>query len=160
MVLQRRASIRRRSRLFPKRRISGFLPSALIFGLVLAALCNSSARANSSCMVLPPASAAGFQAALQMFLDNGCHLGWQHDPAIGTTNGVHPNVQVYYSPGLWQWMTTGKRQGDAPEAAILVKAQYGDTAHPDQLTDWAIMVKDQTGSWDGWYWADLVPTAS
>src|SRR4051812_19711211 len=102
-----------------------FLPCAFVLGLVLGPLCSIPARAASSCAALPPASAPGFQAALQTFLDKGCYLSWQHDPTIRTTNGVHPNVQVYYSPSLWQWMTTGQRQGDAPEAAMLVKAQYG-----------------------------------
>lgn len=135
-------------------------PRVFVWRLLVWGLCSVQAQADQSCEALPRASAPEFQPALQAFLDNGCYKGWQHDPAIRTTNGVHPNVQVYYSPSLWQWMTTGKRRGDAPEAAMLVKAQYSDTAHPDQLTDWAIMVKDQTGAWDGWYWADLSPSAS
>ncbi|MBV9306472.1 MAG: hypothetical protein JOZ45_10050, partial [Acidobacteriaceae bacterium] len=140
--------------------ISHFIPRAFAWVLVLAGLCSTPGWADSPCPALPPASAPDFQAALQAFLDNNCYGGWTHDPQVRTTNGVHPNVQVFYSPSLWEWMTAGKRQGDAPEAAMLVKAQYGDPAHPDQLTDWAIMVKDQTGSWDGWYWADLAPSAS
>jgi mono/diheme cytochrome c family protein len=34
-----------------------------------------------------------------------------------------------------------------------VKEQYVSLTAP--LHEWTIMVKDQTGSWDGWYWADL-----
>jgi len=97
---------------------------------------------------------------LQAFLDDNCYKSWKHDPAIRTTNGVHPNVQVYYSPSMWAWMTTGNRQGDVPESAMLVKEQYGDPTHPTTHTDWALMIKDRDGAWDGWYWADLVPSSS
>ncbi len=73
---------------------------------------------------------------------------------------MHPNVQVYYSPTLWSWLIAGNRQADISDGAILVKAQFSDSTHPTQLTDWSIMVKDRDGAWDGWYWADLVPSST
>jgi len=112
------------------------------------------------CVALPPAIAPNFQSSLQAFLDSGCYLSWVHDPKIRTTNGVHPNVKIYYSPSIWTWLTTGKRQGDVPDGAVLVKEQYGDPSTPTKLTDWAVMVRDQAGAWDGWYWADLVPSSN
>jgi hypothetical protein len=115
---------------------------------------------GDQCATLPPATMQNFQPVLQAFLDNNCYKSWEHDPRIRTTNGVHPNVQVYYSPDIWNWLTKERRQGDVPEGAMLVKEQYGDPDHPTTLTDWAIMVRDRAGAWDGWYWADLVPTAS
>ncbi len=112
--------------------------------------------AAGPCGALPPATAPGFQDSLQTFLNNKCYQdsGWQHDPAIRGTNGVHPNVKVWYSPLMWAWMIGG-RKGDAPEGGILVKEQYGDQQHPTELTDWAVIVRDQAGSWDGWWWGDL-----
>jgi hypothetical protein len=112
--------------------------------------------AVGACGTLPPATAHDFQASLQAFLDNKCYQssGWRHDPDIRGTNGVHPNVKVWYSPGMWAWMTGG-RHGDAPEGGILVKEQYGDTPSPTLLTDWAVMIRDKEGSWDGWWWGDL-----
>jgi hypothetical protein len=74
-----------------------------------------------ACGTLPPATALDFQASLQAFLDNKCYQtsGWRHDPDIRGTNGVHPNVKVWYSPSMWAWMTGG-RHGEAPEGGILV----------------------------------------
>jgi hypothetical protein len=126
--------------------------------LLLVFLFHLSAHAADPCRPLPPATSNDFQAQLQKYLDNHCYQGWKHDPTIRTTDGVHPNVQVYYSPTLWTWLTTGNRQAEIPDGAILVKAQFGDPAHPTTLTDWAIMVEDRAGAWDGWYWADLVPS--
>src|SRR5271165_6109303 len=117
------------------------------------------ARAADPC-TLPLATSAAFPALLQAFLDGHCYQGWEHDPRIRTTDGVHPNVQVYYSPTLWTWLIRGNRLADIPDGAILVKAQFSDPAHPTQLTDWSVMVKDRDGAWDGWYWADLVPSNS
>jgi hypothetical protein len=135
-------------------------PAIFLAGLLLALALQRGAQAANPCSTLPPATAPGFQTILQAFLDNACYQSWTHDPAIRTTDGVHPNVQVYYSPSLWSWLTTGKRIGEPPEGGLLVKAQFGDTSNPTKLTDWAIMVKDRDGAWDGWYWADLVPTSS
>ncbi len=78
---------------------------------------------------------------------------WQHDAQIRSTNGVHPYAKVWYSPTLWDWLTVGNRQGNVPDGAMLVKEQYVNLTAP--LREWTIMVKDSTGSWDGWYWADL-----
>src|SRR5271166_523447 len=117
------------------------------------------ARAADPC-TLPPATAVGFPAQLQAFLDDHCYQSWEHDPRIRTTDGVHPNVQVYYSPTLWTWLIRGNRLADIPDGAILVKAQFSDSTHPTLLTDWSVMVKDRDGAWDGWYWADLVPSSS
>ncbi len=114
------------------------------------------AWAVGPCSTLPRATTSGFQEALQTFLDNQCYstLGWKHDPEIRGTNGVHPNVKVWYSPEMWAWMTSG-RQGDAPEGGILVKEQFGDSTDRARLTDWSVMVKDKAGAWDGWWWGDL-----
>src|SRR5271156_714207 len=133
--------------------------------LLLAFVFEFSARAAAPCTPLPPATSAAFPARLQAFLDNHCYESWTHDPNVRTTDGVHPNVQVYYSHTLWDWLLAGNRQADIPEGAMLVKAQFAPTdpknpINPQKwkLTDWAIMVKDRDGAWDGWYWADLVPS--
>lgn len=126
------------------------------FLLLLAVAVSTAGRLQADpCAALPAASASGFQALLQNYLDAGCYKTWQHDARIRTTNGVHPRVQVYFSPLMWTWMTTGQRQGDVPDSAILIKEQYGDDKYPTTVSDWAVMVRDSQGAWDGWYWADL-----
>ncbi len=124
--------------------------------LLVLTLCGV-AHAADSCAPLPPATSQDFQQLLQAFLNDRCYVkqNWQHDPQIRGTNGVHPNVKVWYSPAMWRWMTVQDRKGEAPQGGILIKEQYGDPKHPIELTDWAVMIRDTAGSWDGWWWGDL-----
>ena len=117
--------------------------AALLLTLLSAFVFEFSARAADHCTPLSPATSATFPAQLQAFLDNHCYQTWKHDPKIRTTHGVHPNVQVYYSPTLWNWLVAGNRQVDVPEGAVLVKAQFSDSSNPTKLTDWSVMVKDR-----------------
>ena len=110
------------------------------------------------CEPLPAASTAGFGARLQAFMDALCYRGWDHDTAVRTSDGVHPWVKVYYSPGMRQWQQAGARDAVIADGAMLVKEQYRTQDAP--LTEWTVMVKDKGGSFDGWYWADLVPTSN
>jgi cytochrome c553 len=108
-----------------------------------------------ACQPLPAASTDGFDAKLQDFMDNFCYRSWDHDAAVRSSDGVHPWVKVYYSPGMRQWQDAGARDADIADGAMLVKEQY--RTQTAALTEWTVMVKDKTGSFDGWYWADLVP---
>ncbi len=141
-------------------------PWSKVLLLTTAITLAQSARAINACAPLPAATAPGFQSMLQAYLDDACYKDtllpqpWQHDPKIRGAQGVHPNVMVWYSPEIWNWLTKQNRQGDAPEHGLLIKEQYGDPDHPDKLTDWAVIVRDNSGAWDGWYWADLVPSNS
>jgi len=110
---------------------------------------------SGPCAPLPAASSPGFERRLERFMNAFCYQkqNWEHDAQIRTSDGVHPYVKVWYSPALWDWLTVSGRGGNVPDGAILVKEQYVSLTAP--LHEWTIMVKDQTGSWDGWYWADL-----
>ncbi len=128
------------------------------FVLCLAALAMTrGAAATDGCGTLPAATSPGFQMALQAFLDARCYVkqNWRHDPNIRGTQGVHPNVKVWYSPEIWQWLTTDGHKGNAPMGGILIKEQYSEPQHPDKLTDWAVIIRDDAGAWDGWWWGDL-----
>jgi hypothetical protein len=127
--------------------------------LFLAAVLLPSAMAQP-CSTLPRADSKNFEKKLETFLNDFCYQkqGWVHDPSVRTSDGVHPFVKVYYSPSMWYWMTTGAREGDVPEGAMLVKEQYPSASQP--LNEWTIMVKDPSGSYDGWYWADLSPKST
>jgi hypothetical protein len=130
--------------------------------LLVAALAMAQAAfaQGNACAALPRATAKNFEKKLEAFLNDYCYQkqGWVHDPSVRTSDGVHPFVKVYYSPAMWSWMTTGGRQGDVPEGAMLVKEQYPSATQ--SLNEWTIMVKDAGGSYDGWYWADLSPKST
>jgi hypothetical protein len=122
----------------------------------------------SQCARLPVPSAVGvveFERRLIEFLKGRCYQKWTADREIRDTGpfvggvyyGTHPAVRVFYSPEMWDW--TKKREqrgfaGDAPDGAVVIKEQFTPPASPDSpLTGWSIMVRDEKGSWDGWYWS-------
>jgi mono/diheme cytochrome c family protein len=111
-----------------------------------------------------------FQKILSDFLQRGDYLrlGWSEDKGLRDTGpfiknfsfGVHPTVKIYYSPEIMMWLIAG-RTGVIPDGAMIIKEQYTAPAaqyqlrKPDPVTDWTIMIKDSTGSKDGWYWAEI-----
>jgi hypothetical protein len=128
-----------------------------LLAAVLFWICASGvSRAMAACAPLPPASAPHFLEHLTGFLNNLCYQQekWQHDAQVRTSDGVHPFVKVRYSPKLFDWMTVTDRNGPVPNGATVVKEMYTSIDAP--LTEWTVMVKDSSVSWDGWYWADLV----
>jgi len=114
----------------------------------------------ATCQALPPASSAGFEAQLESFIAASCYhaAGWMHDANVRSSDGVHPFVKIWYSPQMWHWITVQRREGNPPDGAMLVKEQFPEPTAT--LSGWTIMVKDSTGSHDGWYWASLSPPGS
>jgi mono/diheme cytochrome c family protein len=134
------------------------LIAALVLLLLVggpSAMLAASSPTSGPCAPLPAASSAGFEPLLEKFMNSFCYQkqDWQHDAQVRTTDGVHPYVKVWYSPSLYNWLTVSGREGEVPDGAMLVKEQYVSLTAP--LHEWTIMVKDSTGSWDGWYWTDL-----
>jgi Cytochrome P460 len=87
----------------------------------------------------------------------------------GTYNGTHAPVLVWYSPEMYAWLAANRPSSDSPAAAqpvpdgaIMVKEMYTPPASacaaidPDYLlpteNSTAVMVRDSTGSHDGWFW--------
>jgi mono/diheme cytochrome c family protein len=111
-----------------------------------------------------------FQKILTKFLQGGDYLklGWSEDKGLrdtgpfinGKSLGVHPTVKIYYSPEIMHWLVAD-RTGPIPDGAMIIKEQYSAPAaqyqlkKPDPVTDWTVMIKDATGSKDGWYWAEI-----
>jgi hypothetical protein len=123
------------------------------------------ATARAACPdSLPLPSSVGEQAyepILNEFLRGGCYRTWVHDREIRNTGpfidgrnfGTHPAVRVYYSPRVWEWMTTGRRQGRIEDNGIIVKEMYTPPASDSAaLEGWTTMVRDSAGAFDGWYW--------
>jgi hypothetical protein len=124
-----------------------------------------------------------YDEALQTFLrdrDYATTLQWQHDltwrltgPYVGPIEGglsfgVHPAVRGYYSPEIIDWLCDG-RQGAIPNGAMIIKEMHPiNTALNIGLeedgcmeiraevepTSWAVMVRADQASVDGWYWAN------
>ena len=121
-------------------------------------------------------SVPAFESELFPFLDSRRYveLGWKSDKSIrdtgpwidGSYYGTHPAVRVYYSPGLVRWLAAG-RVGTIPDGEMIIKEQYpppavrheGKTESEirESLESWTVMVKDASGSHDGWFWSN--PTA-
>src|SRR5262245_16666775 len=116
---------------------------------------------------------AQYEEKLFAFLNSReyAKLGWAHDKGIRDTGsfidgryfGTHPAVRVYYSPGVMKWLVGG-RVGTIPDGEIIIKEQYaapalrhhGKTEEQlwESLESWTVMVKDSTGSHDGWFWSN------
>jgi hypothetical protein len=107
-----------------------------------------------ACRPLPAASDPNFLTRLTGFMNKYCYktLNWQHDAALRSSSGTHSTqIQVWYSPSLFTWLTAGDRRASIPDGAIMVKEE-----HPNgPLNGWSVMIKDSDVSWDGWYWASL-----
>ncbi|GAA5510948.1 hypothetical protein [Novipirellula caenicola] len=98
-------------------------------------------------------------------------LGWRKDKTVrdtgpyidGTYYGTHPAVRVFYSPGITRWLAEG-RVGPIADGEMIIKEQYAPPAilHRDKseaelrdsLESWTVMIKDSTGSHDGWFWSN------
>jgi len=105
-------------------------------------------------------------------------LGWVGDmkwrmtgPYVGEIGsgesfGVHPAVRIYYSPEVIDWLCDDM-QGEIPDGAMIIKEMHGIDDDLDiklnregcmviradvEPDSWAIMVKQNDASHDGWYW--------
>ncbi|MEQ9262494.1 MAG: cytochrome P460 family protein [Owenweeksia sp.] len=125
-----------------------------------------------------------YEKQLYTFLDSLEYerLGWKRDKSVRNTGpyvdgkmyGVHPAVVIYYSPEVIEWLKGG-REGEIPDGAMIVKVMYSAPAqryvdlsmeevseliHNDEANlfdGWTVMVKDKSGSKDGWFWSYYAP---
>lgn len=117
------------------------------------------------CRPLPLPSAVGvveFERQLIPFLKGRCYKSWVADREVRDTGpfvngvyyGTHPAVRVFYSPAAWDWVKKRDRKGDPADGSVIVKEQYTAPAAEDSvLNGWSVMLRDEKGSWDGWYWS-------
>lgn len=116
---------------------------------------------------------ADYEAQLFKFLNDRQYkaLGWTSDKRVRDTGpfingkyyGTHPAVFIYYSPEIIRWLDEGKQQA-IPNGAMIVKEQFeppaaryeglDDQQRFEHLSSWTIMVKDSSGSHDGWFWSN------
>lgn len=122
-----------------------------------------------------------FDERLQDFLVNGGYKHWAHDltwrltgPYVGEIGsgksyGVHPAVRIYYSPEIVDWLCGRKKELDAnamlvkemhdiddslgidPQGSCMVIPKSSNDIEP---TSWAVMVRTEGKTFDGWYWAN------
>lgn len=127
-----------------------------VVSLLLITACGSNSgnsSEKSACTALQPSSSPGFLPQLTKFLNEGCYKSWQHDANVRSSQMVHPYVQVYYSPNIWNWLINGDRSARIIDGSMMVKEQYKNEDGTGFM-DWTVMVKDSS-VWDSWYWADI-----
>lgn len=123
-----------------------------------------------------------YDEALVTFINQRDYIsmGWKADknwrmtgPYVGKIGegksyGVHPAVKIYYSPEVTEWLCKN-REGELPDNAMIVKEMRNindslniqlnnegcmEIPDPDLPAEsWAIMVKHNDFTHDGWYWA-------
>ncbi len=119
-----------------------------------------------------------YEEKLYAFLDSRGYEDWKRDKAVRNTGpfvngqmyGVHPAVRIYYSPEVIKWLKNN-REGDIPDGAMIIKEMFTAPAQryasfsakevTDLISDtvarlfdgWTVMVKDKSGSKDGWFWS-------
>lgn len=118
-------------------------------------------------------SVPAYEAKLFPFLEGRRYeeLGWLRDKRVRDTGpyidgkyyGTHPAVRVIYSPGVIRWLMDG-RVGAIPDGEMIIKEQYPAPAARHEgkteaelrqsLESWTVMVKDSSGSRDGWFWSN------
>jgi hypothetical protein len=75
----------------------------------------------------------------------------------GVYLGTHPAVRVWYSPAMKAWM--GDRSKCIPQGAMIIKEMFEPPAelyiglNPPDASWWTVMVRDENGAWDGWFWS-------
>ena len=158
----------------------------LIKRLVLLLPVLISAHAVAECVApsapQAPATTANYQAAVQTFVKSGCFLKdptWGHDLGPRLTGAqasndqktytVHDKFQVYYSPGMLQWMvqnrlpnaTPAPGQQTIPDGAAMVALVYPiGAAPPVGLNGYLVMIRQGAGRptdpASGWFFSQLV----
>lgn len=99
---------------------------------------------------------------LANFIWAGCPqlLNWPHDAAIRMsgpspqgTRSVHGFVLNYYAPSVYAWLKAGRPEGGIPDGAVILKQMYADNnGKPGAVSGWAMLVKQKSASYDGWFW--------
>lgn len=112
-------------------------------------------------------------------------LGWSKDKGVRDTGpfidevyyGTHPAVRIYYSPEVMAWLEKGRpKDMPIPDGAMIIKEmftppaaiyqqfaadpQYRDPKKYEKLlarlvNNWTVMVKDNSATSDGWFWASI-----
>lgn len=113
-----------------------------------------------------PLSAANM-AGVAQFIWAGCpqQLNWPHDtaprmsgPQPGGTKSVHGFVYNYYAPSVYAWLKAERRGKTLPDGALIIKQMYKDVGGaPGAISGWAVMVKQASASYDGWFWGFVDP---
>jgi hypothetical protein len=118
--------------------------------------------------------------ALTYFLKSECYHTWAHDndpryadnirmtgPLI---NGVgymtHARVRIYYSKEAVDWLEGG-RKGKIEDKAVIIKEMFFTNPHPgkdgpdpQEINGWAVMVRSNESTKDGWLWFLHYPNGS
>lgn len=116
---------------------------------------------------IAPLSASNMQGVAN-FIWAGCPqiMKWPHDsaprmsgPSPTGKGSVHGYVLNYYSPSVYAWLKAGRPAGGIPDGALILKQMYKDNnGVRGEVSGWALMVKQKSASYDGWFWGYVDPT--
>jgi hypothetical protein len=119
-----------------------------------------------------------YERQLYAFLDARQYekLGWVKDKGVrdtgpfiaGAAYGTHPAVRIFYSPEVYDWLKAGRPEDQLiPDGAMIIKEMYTppavryggmtDAEIDKAVSGWTVMVRDSSGSKDGWFWAYYAP---
>ncbi|MCP4622849.1 MAG: hypothetical protein GY850_04885 [bacterium] len=74
----------------------------------------------------------------------------------GVEYAVHQEVEVFYTPGVADWLEKG-RTSSIQDGEIIVAVEYPITANKTEAQWIHTRVKQADGSWDGWFWSTTSP---
>ncbi len=150
-----------------------------LLALTLGASKRSVPAPDVAALPLPTSlSLQAYEKQLYAFLEarEYVELGWAKDKYVrdtgpflaGASFGTHQAVRVYYSPEVEAWVRAGRPKDKAiPNGAMIVKEMYAPPATryggmdeaqiAKAIAGWTVMVRDASGSRDGWFWAYYAP---
>lgn len=135
-------------------------------------LCAAQTITTSTTTTIPtactqPLSASNMQGVAN-FVWAGCPqlLNWPHDvaprmtgPMPSGTASVHGYVLNFYAPSVYAWLKAGRPNGGIPDGALILKQMYNDdNGNVGAINGWALIVKQKSASYDGWFWGYVDPT--
>ena len=145
---------------------------AVCSGMSAAQTAAPSATTSAAATAIPtactqPLSASNMQGVAN-FIWAGCPqlLKWPHDaaprmsgPLPSATKSVHGYVLNYYAPSVYAWLKAGRPDAAIPDGAVIIKQMYKDNKGViGEVSGWALMVKQKSASFDGWFWGYADPS--
>ncbi len=115
--------------------------------------------------------------AMSLFFVSECYHSWEHDhdPSVkdnirmtgpfinGQSFMTHARVRIYYSDDMVDWLK-GDRKGEIANNSVMIKEMFFSDPQPSEkspdpkeINGWAVMVRSNESTKDGWLWYLFYP---